>query len=214
MLVPAAVRLSIPKPRAISMSPVANLTNLAPSVGAVDNTAPDYIGELTNRITSDIASARNNANVDVTGLVNRIKSQQANWKPNIKPLPPIPVGSVIGRAPTGDPNVRLTGNVDKWIAQAYKILGIPLTPTALAHEKYLINKESGGKTNIVNKWDINAKRGTPSIGIEQVIQPTFNRYMVRGHGNIRNPVDNILASLGYRLGRYHKYDIGYYKGGY
>lgn len=31
--------------------------------------------------------------------------------------------------------------------------------------------ESGGNPNAINNWDINAKRGTPSKGLMQVIDP-------------------------------------------
>jgi WXG100 family type VII secretion target len=48
----------------------------------------------------------------------------------------------------------------------------------------------------------NAAAGTPSIGIMQTIQPTFNSYALPGHGNIYNPVDNIIAGVRYALSRY------------
>jgi SLT domain-containing protein len=36
----------------------------------------------------------------------------------------------------------------------------------------------------------------------QTIDPTFNSYAVAGHGNVWNPVDNILAGTNYALHRY------------
>ena len=39
-------------------------------------------------------------------------------------------------------------------------------------------------------------------GLLQVIQPTFNAYMLAGHGNIYNPVDNIIAGVRYTFDRY------------
>ena len=57
--------------------------------------------------------------------------------------------------------------------------------------------ESAGNPSAVNGWDSNAAKGTPSIGLLQVIQPTFNAYQLAGHGNIYNPVDNIIAGARY-----------------
>jgi Transglycosylase SLT domain len=214
----------LPKPRALGQpgfgSPVprgpASVVNLAPNPGPRVTNATDPIADLVNGITSSIAAQKAAANVDVADMLKNIKATQANWKPPVINLPPVAFRVTPGRASTGGiaSGVKLSGGVDQWIAQAYKILGVPLTAQALANERYLINKESSGNPNAVNNWDINAKRGDPSIGIEQTTGSTFRRYMLPGHGNIRNPVDNILASLRYRLGRYHKYDIGRYSGGY
>jgi hypothetical protein len=216
--VPPVGRGSIPRPRRIlpgtasSGSAYAGVTNLNPQQGVVD--IGDPIGDLGRRITSDIAAQRAAANVDVAGLIKNIKSQQANWKPPVAGMigPLTVTGGRPGSAPTG--RVNLSGGVDQWIAQAYKILGVPLTSAALAHERYLIKHESGGNPRAVNRWGINAKRGTPPIGIEQTIMPTFQRYKLPGYNDIYNPVHNIIASLRYRRSRYGKYDIGNYSGGY
>jgi SLT domain-containing protein len=36
----------------------------------------------------------------------------------------------------------------------------------------------------------------------QTIPPTFNAYALPGHGDIHNPVDNIIAGVRYALARY------------
>lgn len=61
---------------------------------------------------------------------------------------------------------------------------------------------SGGNPNAINNWDSNAQAGHPSKGIMQTIDSTFQAYMLPGHGNIWNPIDNILASIRYQLARY------------
>ncbi|MBS2533415.1 transglycosylase SLT domain-containing protein [Catenulispora sp. NF23] len=66
--------------------------------------------------------------------------------------------------------------------------------------------ESAGNPGAVNGWDSNAAKGTPSIGLLQVIQPTFNSYMLAGHGNIYNPVDNIIAGARYAAATYGSLD--------
>ena len=159
-----------------------------------------YTNALIERVRGDIAySQKRQANLQA--LMQSIGS--------ISQTPSTTVGSS-----GGAPVTKVTGNVDNWIKQAYSILGIPLTSAALAHERFLINKESGGNPRAQNNWDSNAKKGTPSKGLAQTIDPTFNSYKLPGHGDIWNPVDNLLASLRYRRGRYGSYDIGNYKGGY
>lgn len=56
-----------------------------------------------------------------------------------------------------------------------------------------IHHESNGSETVVNGWDSNAKKGTPSIGLLQFIQPTFDHYAVAGHTNIRSGFDQLMA---------------------
>ena len=49
------------------------------------------------------------------------------------------------------------------------------------------------RSKAVNGWDSNAKAGTPSKGVIQFIQPTFDHYAVKGHHNILNGYDQYLA---------------------
>jgi LysM repeat protein len=77
----------------------------------------------------------------------------------------------IGEAPKGQ--------VGDWIREAtekLKAAGIPadkMNPQDIAK---IIEHESSGNPNAINLWDDNAKRGTPSIGLMQTIQPTFYAY--------------------------------------
>jgi hypothetical protein len=161
-----------------------------------------YTNALIDRVRGDIAHSRQR-NESLQSLMSQISTIGSGKVP-----------AVGGSGITPPSGVKISGNVDQWIKQAYSILGIPLSATALAHERFLINKESGGNPRAINRWDSNAKKGTPSIGLAQTIGPTFNSYKVAGHGDIYNPVDNLIASLRYRRSRYGSYDIGNYKGGY
>ena len=90
--------------------------------------------------------------------------------------------------------------VNAWVKQAIGIAGVPATwagPLAT-----IAMKESNGNPTAQNNWDINAKNGIPSKGLMQTIEPTFNAYKKSGYNNILNPVDNILASIGYIQSRY------------
>ncbi|MER5886302.1 transglycosylase SLT domain-containing protein [Streptomyces sp. NPDC001941] len=98
-------------------------------------------------------------------------------------------------------------NLDGWIRQSLDIMkkhGIPGSYDGLHRN---IMRESTGNPNAINGWDINAQNGTPSIGLLQVIQPTFNAYRVAGtSGNIYDPVANITAAANYAADRYGSID--------
>jgi len=102
-----------------------------------------------------------------------------------------------------------SAQVRTWIQEAIKILeqhGVPaskLDPNAIA---LIIQHESSGNPGAVNNWDTNAAAGTPSMGLMQTIGPTFSEYALPGHGNILNPVDNIIAGCRYAIARYGSLD--------
>jgi len=66
----------------------------------------------------------------------------------------------------------------------------------------MIQHESGGNPNAINLWDSNAKKGIPSKGLMQTIDPTFNSYKLAGYNDIYNPVHNIIAGVRYSLRNY------------
>ncbi|MEV0524355.1 transglycosylase SLT domain-containing protein [Streptomyces sp. NPDC050439] len=98
-------------------------------------------------------------------------------------------------------------NLDGWIRQSLDIMkskGIPGSYEGLHRN---IIRESAGDPNAKNGWDINAINGTPSVGLLQVIQPTFNAYHVEGTStNIYDPVANITAAANYAADRYGSMD--------
>ena len=79
-----------------------------------------------------------------------------------------------------------------------------------------INQESGGNPRAINNWDSNARRGTPSKGLMQVIQPTFDAYRdSRAPNDIWDPLANMLASIHYTKARYSSLRAGWDRpGGY
>lgn len=81
-------------------------------------------------------------------------------------------------------------------------------------------KESGGDPNAINNYDSNAAAGTPSKGLMQVIDPTYQSYRSPfGEGSIWDPRANMWAALGYAQSRYGSIGAGmnqpggYYMGG-
>ncbi|MGN6037255.1 transglycosylase SLT domain-containing protein [Brevibacterium casei] len=79
-----------------------------------------------------------------------------------------------------------------------------------------MNQESGGNPRAINNWDSNARRGTPSKGLMQVIGPTFRANAhPKYNKDIWDPLSNILASMRYALKRYGSLPAAYNKkGGY
>ncbi len=70
-----------------------------------------------------------------------------------------------------------------------------------------IMRESSGNPNAINNWDINAQNGTPSIGLLQVIKPTFDAYHVAGTSwSQYDPVANIVAACNYAADMYGSMD--------
>lgn len=80
---------------------------------------------------------------------------------------------------------------------------------------YQMQTESGGNPYAINLWDSNAKRGIPSKGLMQCIDPTFNAYARSGYDkNIYDPLSNILASVRYAVSRYGSLSKAYRGVGY
>lgn len=110
--------------------------------------------------------------------------------------------------------------VQRWAGVATNALRMTgqYTKANLDRLLYQMQTESGGNPRAINLWDINAKRGTPSKGLMQVIDPTFRAYRMPGFNNIWNPLDNILASIRYAVSRYGSLarayrGVGYADGG-
>ncbi|MGP3986615.1 transglycosylase SLT domain-containing protein [Streptomyces sp. 3N207] len=98
-------------------------------------------------------------------------------------------------------------NLDGWIREARAIMAKHDIPGSYDGIKRNIIRESAGDPNAVNDWDINAKKGTPSKGLLQVIQPTFDRFHVEGTPDkLTDPVANIVAACNYAADRYGSMD--------
>ncbi|WP_328870383.1 transglycosylase SLT domain-containing protein [Streptomyces sp. NBC_00287] len=98
-------------------------------------------------------------------------------------------------------------NLDGWIKHALDIMdkhNIPGTYNGLYRN---IIRESSGNPNAINNWDINAQNGVPSIGLLQVIKPTFDAYHVPGTAwSQYDPVANLTAAANYAADRYGSID--------
>lgn len=115
--------------------------------------------------------------------------------------------------------------VEKWRDVGMHALSIAGQSVANVNRLLMqMNTESGGNQFAVNRWDSNWTKGTPSVGLMQVIGPTYAHYKHPNfnlppfeYGVSENPISNILASIRYTLSRYgslvagwqgHGYDMG------
>ncbi|MDM7552928.1 NlpC/P60 family protein [Levilactobacillus brevis] len=79
------------------------------------------------------------------------------------------------------------------IRKAASMMGVHPSGADIANIERVIQHESGGNAKAINNWDSNAKAGTPSKGILQFIDPTFQHYAMKGHKNIYSDLDQLLA---------------------
>jgi hypothetical protein len=102
------------------------------------------------------------------------------------------------------------GGVTRWAPVILAALGLlGQSPGWLGLVERRMNQESGGNPYAVNRWDSNWAAGTPSVGLMQVIGPTFAAYAGPfrrigpfAYGVSEAPLANIYAGLNYALHRY------------
>jgi hypothetical protein len=83
------------------------------------------------------------------------------------------------------------------------MLGQPASGELINDVDIVIQGESSGDPNAINLWDQNAQNGTPSTGLVQVIQPTFDAYKSADLADdIWDPAANIYAGMNYAIHRY------------
>ena len=106
--------------------------------------------------------------------------------------------------PAGD--FKPGSGVARWrpeVLEALRILNQPTSDMMVNAVLRRMQQESGGNPRAINLWDINARRGHPSKGLMQVIDPTFKSYGHPGYkSNIWDPLSNILAGMRWSIYRY------------
>lgn len=116
-------------------------------------------------------------------------------------------GSGNGPGPMGAGVERWRGLVEKILRE--KGQPVSLTDTVLRR----MHQESSGDPGAINNWDINAQNGTPSKGLMQVIDTTFQDHKDPGYDDIWDPESNIRASMNYAIWRYGSLSAAYNKSG-
>ncbi|MFJ2232928.1 transglycosylase SLT domain-containing protein [Streptomyces sp. NPDC087859] len=124
-------------------------------------------------------------------------------------LPVIGATSASAATPTVTTATSLgyTNTLDGWIQASLQVMaqnGIPGSYDSIYRN---IIRESSGNPYAINNWDSNAAAGTPSKGLLQVIDPTFQAYHVSGTSwDPYDPVANITAACNYAAQRYGSID--------
>ena len=110
-----------------------------------------------------------------------------------------------------------TSGVEQWrnLAKTALLLTSQYTESNLNALLTQMKHESGGNARAINLWDSNAKRGIPSKGLMQVIDPTFRSYAMAPYNkDIYDPLSNMIASIRYTVSRYGSLYKGWTARGY
>lgn len=178
------------------------------------------------------AAARSAISAVVQPLINRIPTGGTAAGALIKGVPQTALTGILSSlgakdkasaaAGGGQVNYTAGSGVAQWapqILQALSLIGQP--PSWLGTVERRMNQESGGNPNVVNRWDSNWTAGTPSVGLMQVIGPTYrsNAGPFQGTGPFSygvsvDPLANTFAGLNYAMHRYGSLSALNRPGGY
>lgn len=208
------------------------LGSIKGAVGKVFSTGANLSKAALSFLSDPVDKAKDLLMGPLKGITRAIGS--SSWAKMVAKMPRMAVDGLIkairnvgsdllGFGGSGGP-VDIGGSgVKRWtgvVRQALGLVGQPLSLTNTTLRR--MNQESGGNPRAVNLWDINAKRGYPSVGLMQVIRPTFQshagRFRKTGpfmYGTSINPLANVYASMRYALSAYGSLSRAYNRpGGY
>ncbi|MGW5197372.1 hypothetical protein [Streptomyces spiralis] len=175
------------------------------------------------------AAVKAGVNHVVNPLIDKIPGGSIGFVGLLKDLMKGAVAKLVGAGKKGDdlatPNINYVPSrgVEQWRPVVLQALHEVGQPVGLAQSTLRrMQQESGGNPTIVNKWDSNWQAGHPSVGLMQVIGPTFRHYAgkYRKKGpflyNVSvDPMANIYSSMKYALGAYGSLSRAYDRpGGY
>jgi tape measure domain-containing protein len=160
--------------------------NLTGMIGTIFGGMPQALGNLVNKGLISVTKLTTSALAALGGLGSKALSAIGGF-----------LGGLFGGNKSLPAGVMNYANL---VAQVANMLGVgKWTNVFLAQ----MATESGGNPRAINLTDSNAAAGTPSKGLMQVIQPTFDAYAgpFRSRG-IWDPLANIYAAIAYAIARY------------
>ena len=92
------------------------------------------------------------------------------------------------------------GNVDAWIDEAIARLGVPASWAPAL--RTIARPESSFNPAAVNLAAAGGNLAKAPQGLMQMLPTTFAAHVQAGHGDILNPVDNVMAAIDYIRRRY------------
>ena len=179
--------------------------------GAVAGVVDDLVAKLKGRFQGPLDRLKEYAGTPIGKMITGFPRKAAGWMYD-------KAADIMKNLGSGIiDEVKGAVGVTRWTPTVLRALAMTgNSPTNLARTLRRMKQESGGNPKAINNWDINAKNGTPSKGLMQVIDPTFAAYRDRNLPNdIWNPLANIVASMRYAKSRYGSLKSAYDRpGGY
>ena len=144
----------------------------------------------------------------IEARVSEIRSRLAQLNPAPPVQPPVrDFAAVLGAAmqpasaSASAPRAVAAGTVDSWIEAAIDATGVP--KSWAAGLRTMAQHESGFNPKAFNGNDRTANGGSQTVmGLMQMLPSTFAAHAQLGHKDIMNPVDNLIAAIGYIRSRY------------
>lgn len=156
----------------------------------------DFLESVFSRFASNISAGAGIATDIITNFPSTVAKSAASW---IKKLFNDAGGSSAN--PGGSGVQRWRGDVIK----ALRANGLSTSAAMVAKVLRQIQTESGGNPNARQPGaDPDGDGSGPALGLMQTKRSTFNAYKFKGHGELFNGYDDLLAGLAYAKARYGK----------
>jgi phage-related protein/SLT domain-containing protein len=211
---------------AITDNPVTNAVKGAVGKGA------DLLGKGVDWARGGVAKLAEKALKEILGVTSlKVDTSNQIWSSLVGNVPVMLASKMVdwlkGKEDEGAGSsasikgYKPSAGVRQWsgvVLQALKEVGQPasLLDTTLRR----MQQESGGNPTIVNKWDSNWLAGYPSVGLMQVIRPTYQAYAGKyrnkgpfSYGVSVDPLANVYSSMRYALSAYGSLSRAYNRAG-